>query len=100
MTKLQRGPVSRSVPLTDSFTVGQGTAPVKPAALAGQPTEILGINIMCKTDSAESIFVGTQTAQYREVTAGSTQTLNIVDLSTVYVRSAGGAGTYDWIAGT
>lgn len=97
MTKLIRGSVDRKAEVWDKIRVEEGTAPIVPAALGAG--EIIELSIQCDTDSPESIYVGNQYGQYREITIGSIEVLPVLDLSIVYVRSAGGTGTYNWMAG-
>jgi hypothetical protein len=98
MTKIERGAVIRTANAWDGITTGAGTATVAAAALAAGHTPMLEVMIQCNTGSPESVFVGNQHGQYFEVVAGANVVIPVNDLSTVYIRSAAGTGTYNYIA--
>jgi hypothetical protein len=99
MTKIQRGAVIRTANAWDNFTVGTTTATILSNALAGSPTAILEVLVQNDPDSGESAFVGNPFNQHFELVAGASVTIPVCDLSLVYVRSAAGTATINWMAG-
>jgi len=99
MTKIERGPVIRVANAWDDIAVAAGTAAVAGTPLSVPHAAILEVMIQCNPDSLESVFVGNQHGQNFEVVAGDYVVVPVNDLSTVYVRSAAGTGTYNYIAG-
>ena len=99
MTGITRGPTTPVAEVVDNFRVGNGTAPFPGAALSQAPAPIIEVSIQCSPDSPESLFVGNEFGQLREVTAGSVEIIPARDLSIVYVMSLGGTATYNYMAG-
>ena len=99
MTKIERGAVQRVASAWDGISAAAGTAGVGGTPLSDNHAEILEVMIQCNTGSPESIFVGNNHGQNFEVVAGGFVVIPVNDLSTVYIRSAAGTGTYNYIAG-
>jgi len=98
-TKIERGSAIRTVSAWNNIAVAAGTAGVAGAPLSVPHAAMLEVMIQCDTGSPESVFVGNQHGQYFEVVAGGYVVVPVNDLSTVYIRSAAGTGTYNYIAG-
>ena len=99
MTKIERGAVIRTASAWDNIAVAAGTAGVAGTSLSTTHAAILEVMIQCNTGSPESVFVGNQYGQNFEVVAGGYVVVPVNDLNTVYIRSAAGTGTYNYIAG-
>ena len=99
MTKIQRGAVLRTANAWDNITVGTPTATAAGVALATVNTPILEVLVQNDPDSGEAAFVGNQFSQPFQLAAGSSVTIPVNDLATVYVNSAGGTAIVNWIAG-
>lgn len=101
MTKIQRGAVIRTANAWDNFIVGTTTATVLGNSLhvAGGEQRIMEVIVQNDPDSGESAFVGNPFNQHFELVAGASVTVPVCDLSLVYVRSAAGTATINWMAG-
>jgi len=99
MTKIERGAVQRVANAWDGIAVAAGTAGIAGTPLSDTHAPMLEVMIQCNTGSPESIFVGNNYGQNFEVVAGANVVIPVNDLSTVYIRSAAGTGTYNYIAG-
>lgn len=100
MTKAQRGAVLRTANAWDNFTVGTVTATILGNALADSPTAIMEVIVQNDPDSGEAAFVGNPFNQFFQLAAGAAVTIPVCDLSLVYVNSAAGTATINWMAGT
>ena len=101
-------PAPPPVPPAAEQSQGEGTvgepesmAPTPEAAeaLGETPTPIISISIQNDIGSPETLFVGNQFGQFRGIAAGGVQVISVCDLSLVYVHSAAGNATYNWMAG-
>jgi len=97
-TKIERGAVQRVANAWDNIAVAADTAGVAGTPLSTTHAAILEVMIQCNPDSLESVFVGNQYGQNFEVVAGGYVVVPVNDLNTVYIRSAAGTGTYNYIA--
>jgi len=99
MTKLQRGAVLRTANAWDDFRSGTATAAVGGTALSSVHYPIMEVIVQNDPDSGEAVFVGNATGQYFQLVAGASVTVPVCDLSLVYVKSAAGTATVNWLAG-
>ena len=83
----------------DNISVGTLTATAAGVALATVNTPILEVLVQNDPDSGEAVFVGDRRRQTFQLSAGASVTIPVNDLSTVYVSSAGGTATVNWLAG-
>ena len=98
MTGIKRGPVVRTAGAYDRMETGTVTTGFLATALAAVPTPIIEVVVQNDSDSANVVYVGNAFGQYVKLSAGTSITLPVNDLSTVYVVSPAGAATVNWLA--
>jgi len=99
MTKIERGAVIRTANAWDNFAVGRLAATIAPVPLATAPTPIMEVIVQNNPGGQESAYVGNVYGQPFVLTAGSSVTIPVCDLSLVYVTSVSGTVVINWLAG-
>lgn len=83
--------------VSDALYAGDGTASDTAAPLA-EAQDVHEVQVQCKTDSPESLYVGNESAQPIELIPGDAWAGRISDLELLYVWSAAGTATFGYLA--
>ncbi len=99
ITRIERGAVTRTANAWDGLRSGTLTATTTPQALASRHEHIMEVIVQNDPDSSNAVFVGDTRYQHYQLAAGSNVTVKVNDLSIVYVKTASGTATVNWLAG-
>ena len=98
MTKIQRGAVLRTANAWDGLRSGTQTATTTPTPLATRHLPIMEVIVQNDPDGQTAVFVGDRRSQNYQLNSGANVTVRVNDLSLVYVRTAAGTATVNWLA--
>jgi hypothetical protein len=99
MTNIQRGAVLRTANAWDGLRSGTITATATAQPLSADHLPIMEVIVQNDPDGQTAVFVGDRRYQYYQLNGGASVTVPVCDLSLVYVRTAAGTATVNWLAG-
>jgi len=98
MTRIQRGAVLRTANAWDGLRSGTMTVTTTPTPLSARGLAIMQVILQNDPDGQTAVFVGDRRYQYYQLNGGANVTIDVCDLSLVYVRTAAGTATVNWLA--
>lgn len=99
MTRLQRGAVIRTANAWDGLRSGTITATTIKQPLSTARIPVMEVIVQNAPSQQVNVLVGDTRSQEYELISGADVRIKVNDLSTVYVRTAAGTATVNWLAG-
>jgi len=98
MTKVERGACKRTANAWDGLRSGTITATTTAQPLSTNNLPIMQVIVQNDPDGQTAVFVGDRRFQHYQLNGGDNVTIPVCDLSLVYVRTAAGTATVNWLA--